>query len=153
VVSRKIIFIFLCLFKLNAELIEVQALNFYSDENSGKSILSGNVIITYGKDVLKADKLIIYTDKKRKALKYEAMQNASFSISLKDKLYRGSGDKFIYDVLKDTYEIEGNAYIQELTSDKKLYGDRIIIERKNNIYRVQSTQKKPSRFVFEVEQK
>lgn len=136
-----------------ASQIEVKALNFYADENIGKSILSGNVVVTRNQDVLNTDELIVYTDKNKKAIRYEAIKNAKFKILLKDKIYKGSGDKFVYDVLKDTYEIVGNAYISELQTNKKLYGDKIIIDRKTNVYRVESKDQKPARFVFDVEQK
>ncbi|MEE6620379.1 LptA/OstA family protein, partial [Campylobacter jejuni] len=45
---------------LNSQ-IEVKALNFYSDENKGESILSGNVEVIRGDDILNSEKLIIYT--------------------------------------------------------------------------------------------
>ncbi|EAI4544440.1 organic solvent tolerance protein OstA, partial [Campylobacter coli] len=100
-----------------ASQIEVKALNFYSDENKGESILSGNVEIIRGDDILTAEKVIIYTDKNRKPMRYEAVQNANFKIVLKGKTYKGSGDKFIYNVAKDIYEIDGNAFINELESN------------------------------------
>ncbi|MBX2046035.1 organic solvent tolerance protein OstA, partial [Campylobacter jejuni] len=97
--------------------------------------------------------LIIYTDKNRKPIRYEAMQNARFKIVLKGKTYKGSGDKFIYNVIKDTYEINGHAYINELGSNQKLFGDKIIVDRKANIYRVESKDQKPARFVFDLKDK
>jgi len=152
VVGRKIILFLFFTSMLIAEQIEVRALNFYSDENKGESVLSGNVEIKKGEDVLNSDKLIIYTDKNRKPIRYEAMQNARFKIILKGKTYKGSGDKFIYNVIKDTYEINGNAYINEPQSNQKLFGDRIVVDRKANIYRVESKDKKPARFVFDLEE-
>ncbi|MFQ6341709.1 lipopolysaccharide transport periplasmic protein LptA [Campylobacter sp. VTCC 70190] len=151
-VGRKIILFLFFSTVLIAQQIEVRALNFYSDENKGESVLSGNVEIKKGEDVLNSDKLIIYTDKNRKPIRYEAMQNARFKIVLKGKTYKGSGDKFIYNVAKDTYEIDGNAYINELQSNQKLFGDRIVVDRKANIYRVESKDKKPARFVFDLEE-
>lgn len=152
-VARKIILFLICTSISLAAQIEVKALNFYSDENKGESILSGNVEIIRGNDILNAQKLIIYTDKNRKPIRYEAMQDAKFKIVLKGKTYKGSGDKFIYSVANDTYEINGNAYINEIGSNQKLYGDRIIVDRRKNVYRVESKNKKPARFVFDLEQK
>nr|WP_210328649.1 lipopolysaccharide transport periplasmic protein LptA [Campylobacter sp. 2018MI34] len=133
--------------------IEVKALSFYLDENAGKSTLSGNVEVKKGKDILNSDKLVIYMDKNKKPIKYEAIQNAKFEIYLEDKIYKGSGDRLIYNVLKDTYEINGNAIVNEVTTNKKIYGDKIVIDRKNNTYLVESKDKNPVRFVFDVEQK
>lgn len=136
-----------------AKQIEVEALKFYSDENSGKSILSGNVVIKQNQDILNSEEVVIFTDKNRKPIRYEASKNAHFSIVLKGKSYKGSGDKFIYNTIEDVYTIEGNAFIHEIQSDKKLYGDKIIVDRKNNIYRVESNKQKPARFVFDMEEK
>ncbi|WP_297448191.1 LptA/OstA family protein [uncultured Campylobacter sp.] len=147
---KLIIGLFLSFNILFADKIEVKALNFYADENTGKSVLSGNVVVSRGKDVLNAEELVIFMDKNRKPLRYEASKNPKFSIILNDKTYKGSGDKFIYNVAKDTYEINGNAFIHEINTDKKLYGDKIIVDRKANIYQVQSRQNKPARFVFEL---
>lgn len=152
-VARKIILFLICTSISLAAQIEVKALNFYSDENKGESILSGNVEIIKGNDILNAQKLIIYTDKNRKPIRYEAMQDAKFKIILKGKTYKGSGDKLIYNVANDTYEINGNAYINEIGSNQKLYGDRVIVDRRKNVYRVESKDKKPARFVFDLEQK
>ncbi|EIP3022251.1 LptA/OstA family protein [Campylobacter jejuni] len=152
-VARQIILLLACVSVTWATQIEVKALNFYSDENKGESILSGNVEVIRGDDILNSEKLIIYTDKNRKPIRYEAMQNARFKIVLKGKTYKGSGDKFIYNVNKDTYEINGHAYINELGSNQKLFGDKIIVDRKANIYRVESKDQKPARFVFDLKDK
>ncbi|EAJ7185428.1 organic solvent tolerance protein OstA [Campylobacter jejuni] len=152
-VARQIILLLVCVSVTWATQIEVKALNFYSDENKGESILSGNVEVIRGDDILNSEKLIIYTDKNRKPIRYEAMQNARFKIVLKGKTYKGSGDKFIYNVIKDTYEINGHVYINELGSNQKLFGDKIIVDRKANIYRVESKDQKPARFVFDLKDK
>lgn len=152
-VARQIILLLVCVSVTWATQIEVKALNFYSDENKGESILSGNVEVIRGDDILNSEKLIIYTDKNRKPIRYEAMQNARFKIVLKGKTYKGSGDKFIYNVIKYTYEINGHAYINELGSNQKLFGDKIIVDRKANIYRVESKDQKPARFVFDLKDK
>lgn len=152
-VARGVILFLACVSVTWATQIEVKALNFYADENKGESILSGNVEVTRDDDVLNSEKLIIYMDKNRKPIRYEAMQNARFKIILKGKTYKGSGDKFIYNVAKDTYEIEGHAYINELGSNQKLFGDKIIVDRKANIYQVQSKDQKPARFVFDLKNK
>ncbi len=152
-VARNVVLFLLFLSSSFASQIKVQALNFYSDENTGKSVLSGNVVVNHENDVLSSGELVIFSDKNRKPIKYEASQQAKFKITLKGKVYEGSGDRFIYDVLKDTYEINGNAYINEVESNKKLYGNRIIVDRKANVYRVESKDKKPAHFVFDLDKK
>lgn len=152
-VAREIIVFLLCMSLCFADQIKVEALSFYADENAGKSILSGNVVVSHGGDVLTSGELVIFTDSRQKPIRYEATKQPKFKIVLKDKIYEGSGDKFTYDVLKDIYEIDGNAYINEIQTDKKLYGDRVIVDRRANIYRVESKTKKPARFVFDLDKK
>ena len=152
-VARKLILFLFCINLSFANQIKIQALNFYSDENTGKSVLSGNVVVNHENDVLNSGELVIFSDKNRKPIRYEASKQPRFKITLKGKVYEGSGDKFIYDVAKDTYEINGNAYINEIQSNKKLYGNRIIVDRKANIYRIESKDNKPAHFVFALDKK
>ncbi|TQR60589.1 lipopolysaccharide transport periplasmic protein LptA [Campylobacter troglodytis] len=141
---------FVCLF---AKPIELSADRFYADEKSGENVLSGNVVVKKDQDILHSAKLLITTDSKRKPTKYKASGNASFNIILKDKHYKGGGNELIYDVLQDRYEITGNAFIQELVEKRRLYGDKIIIDKKQEKYEVISDKSKPVRFIFEVEER
>ncbi|AJC86165.1 lipopolysaccharide transport periplasmic protein LptA [Campylobacter sp. RM16704] len=146
--------VFLCLiniFALGVQKIEVYAKDFYLDEKNEMSVLTGDVEVKKGKDILNSQKLIIYMKNKR-PIKYIATNNAKFKITMKDKIYYGSGNEFVYNVNKDTYEINGNAKITEEQTNKELFGDKIIIDRKNMTYRVFSKDKNPVKFVFEVKE-
>lgn len=136
-----------------AEQIEISANSFYANEKSGQNVLSGNVRVKKDKDKLSSDKLDVLVDKNRQPIKYVATGNAQFEVVLNEKLYKGSADKLSYDAQKDIYEMSGNAYIEEPTSNKKIYGDLIIVDKRQNIYRVQSKENKPARFIFELETK
>ena len=136
-----------------AKQLEISAASFYADEKKGQNTLSGDVIIKQDKDILRANKVIILTNSKRKPYKYIASGNARFEISLDDKNYRGRGEEFVYLVEADTYEINGKAYIEELQSGKKLYGDKISIDRKSKLYSVSSKQGAPARFVFDLDER
>ena len=149
---KKIICILLFINISLADIIEIDAKSFFADEKKGESVLSGDVLIKSGKDTLKTDKLFLYTDKNRKPLKIIAKENVNFQIFLDDKIYNGKSKSLSYDVIKDIYEMNGNAIIIEKKENKKLYGDTIIIDRKNNTYLVKSD-KKPSRFIFEIDRK
>ncbi len=133
--------------------MEIQANSFYADEKKGENILSGNVFVKRDKDTLRTNKLIVTTDKNRKARLYRALGDARFEIALKDKFYKGRGDELIYDVLKDSYEISGNAFVEETTSNQKLTGEKIIIDKRQESYTVISAEKKPVKFVFELDEK
>ena len=145
--------IFLLIFLNAAGQIEISAKSFEADEKSGLSILSGDVLVKKDKDILKANKLSIFLDKNNKPLRYEATQNPSFELFLDGKSYKGRGDKFLYHAKSDIYEIIGNAFIEELETNKRLYGDKIIIDRQNQTYNVDGSSSKPVRFVFELDEK
>lgn len=130
--------------------IEVKAKDYFLDEKNQYALLSGDVIITKAKDVLRSGKLKIFM-KNKKAVKYEASNNPSFHIVLGDKIYNGKGDLFVYDVPKDIYYIIGHAYIKEVRTNKELFGDKIIIDRKKLIYKVKS-KNRPAKFIFELEE-
>lgn len=136
-----------------ASQVEISAEHFFANEKKGENILRGNVVVKRDKDLLHASKLVVLTNKKRKATRYTASGNTRFEIMLKDKLYKGSGDELIYDVAKDTYEINGNAVVEEPATNKKVSGDKIIIDRKQEVYSVFSDDEKPAKFVFELEEK
>lgn len=136
-----------------ANQVEISAERFFADEKKGENVLSGNVVVKRDKDVLHANKLLVITNKKRKAVKYIATGNARFEIVLQDKLYKGSGDELIYDVNNDSYEIIGNASVEEVESKKKVIGEKITIDRKQEMYSVISSEQKPAKFVFELETK
>lgn len=151
--NRLIVLIFMSFLVLFArDKIEVKARDYFLDEKKGEALLSGDVVITRAKDVLKSGKLKIKMNGK-KAVRYEASNKPSFHIYLGDKIYDGKGDIFIYDVPSDTYEIIGHAYIKEAKTKKELMGEKIIIDRKKLIYRVQSDEKRPAKFIFELDGK
>ncbi|AGZ82023.1 LPS ABC transporter substrate-binding protein LptA [Campylobacter fetus] len=154
-VLRKVVLI-LCFFTigLNAEQVEVTADNFFADEKSLTSDLKGNVIIKKGSyDTLTSNSVKIYFDAKRQPIKYVATGNAKFKAVLNKKNYNGSGDILIYEPLKKTYTLSGDAYLHEEQTDKKVYGDEIVVNQGNGTYKVSSKDKKPVKLIFQVEDK
>lgn len=150
--ARALILMFCIGFAL-AQQIEISSKQFYANENELKSEFYGNVVVKSGSDELRSDKAIVFFSKKREPLRYEAIGNAKFKASIKDKKYSGSGDKLIYDVDKQTYIIVGNAHLKEDESQKNVYGDKITIDQKNGTYSVGSSEAKPVRFIFNIEDK
>ena len=151
--ARIVFALFLSLVFAFANQVEISEEHFFADEKKGENVLSGNVVVKRDKDILYASKLVVMTNKKRKATKYIATGNTRFEIILQDKLYKGSGDELIYDVSSDSYEINGNASVEETQSKKKVTGDKIFIDRKQEVYSVISNEQKPAKFVFELEEK
>ncbi len=80
-VARQIILLLVCVSVTWATQIEVKALNFYSDENKGESILSGNVEVIRGDDILNSEKLIIYHLTVTISLNAHSLTNSIISVS------------------------------------------------------------------------
>ena len=139
---------------LNANQIEVIANNFYANEKAGFGELVGNVLIKKGKsDTLKANRVKIYFDNNRQPYKYEAIDDAKFAILLNGRNYNGSGNLLTYEPKTQIYTLKGNAFLHEIDSDKKAFGDEIIVDQLKGIYNVKSKNKEPVKFIFQVDER
>lgn len=138
---------------LFAQEVNILAEKFSANELSLKAQFDKNVTVTKGDDVLKTDKLLILFNKKKEPVKYEATGNASIRVFLKGKEYFGRGDLLIYEPQLDTYTINGNAFLEDRTTKKKIYGDSIKIDQKKGEYNVGGKENKPVKFTFEVKDK
>jgi lipopolysaccharide export system protein LptA len=132
-----------------AEEVKVNADRFYADEKALKSRLSGNVVITKGDDVLVADVVTIDFNEKEEPLKYEARGNVSINATMNNKRYHASGNILIYDVVPNTYVLEGNAFMEDITTNRKVYGNIIMIDQNNGTYVVDGSVE-PVKFVFQI---
>ena len=59
----------------------------------------------------------------------------------------------IYEPKTQIYTLKGNAFLHEIDSDKKVFGDEIIVDQLNGIYNVKSKNKEPVKFIFQVDEK
>lgn len=150
-------FAFWAFFALNlyATEVEVTADNFFANEKTFISDLTGNVVVKKGDyDTLTANKVKIYFDKDKKPIKYVATSNAKFKAKIDKTNYDGSGDELVYEPLKHLYILTGNAYLHELQTDKKIYGDVITVNQLDGTYSVLSKDgKKPVKLIFQIEDK
>ena len=143
-----------CFLPLFAEQVEVNADNFFADENKQISEFTGNVHIKKGAyDELFANKVIVYFDTKRQPIKYVATGNARAKIAMKDKHYDGKGDTLTYEPATQTYTVTGNGHLHEVETDKNVYGEKIVVNQNSGTYNVNSDEKKPVKFIFQIEDK
>ena len=125
-------YMILCIFALNLmyaakpDVIDIVAQNFQSVGNV--TTITGNVDIKKGSDRLFADKVIVYTDKARKPLKYEAIGNVRFSIITTDKReLKGKSNRLVYQVKQNEYRLYDNAFVEEIGKPNVLKGDEIVL--------------------------
>ncbi|MCD8213027.1 MAG: lipopolysaccharide transport periplasmic protein LptA [Campylobacter sp.] len=139
---------------LYAEQVEITSNDFFADENKQISEFNGNVHVKKGAyDELLANKVVVHFDAKRQPVKYVATGNARAKIAMKDKHYDGKGDTLTYEPAKQTYTVTGNGHLHEVESDKNVYGEKIVINQSNGTYNVNSDDKKPVKFIFQIEDK
>ncbi len=138
---------------LYAQNVEIIADKFYADEKKQLTEFSGHVVITKGKDRLKANNLIITFDKQRKPLKYQASEDTTIDIIMQDKSYFGRAKTMVYDPIKDQYTLLGDAFLHEKVSNKKVYGDKIFVNQASGRYEVHGDGKSPVKFIFKVEER
>ncbi len=144
---------FLILTILSANEVEITADKFTADEAKGVSVFTGNVHVVKGKDDLKADKIIINFDKNKQPTLYTAIGHAKAKLIIKDKNYFAKGNTLIYDPLTLKYTIKKNAFLQELDTDKKVYGENIRVDQARGYYEVDGKANKPVKFIFKLKDK
>ncbi|MCI7411396.1 lipopolysaccharide transport periplasmic protein LptA [Helicobacter bilis] len=146
-------YMILCIFALNLmyaakpDVIDIVAQNFQSVGNV--TTITGNVDIKKGSDRLFADKVIVYTDKARKPLKYEAIGNVRFSIITTDKReLKGKSNRLIYQVKQNEYRLYDNAFVEEIGKPNVLKGDEIVLSGSGEYANIVGKKKAPARVTF-----
>lgn len=140
----------------NTERLIIDAKNFETDDSKGVSIFTGDVKLKMVKDKLNANKLEVFMKPKSQGknlepLKYIATGNVSFTIFSNGKHYKGKGNKVIYDPKKLEYIVLGKGFLNEVTEDRKLYGEKIYINQETGNAKVSGTDNKPVRFILNID--
>lgn len=129
------------------DVIDIVAQNFQSVGNV--TTITGNVDIKKGNDRLFSDKVIVYTDKARKPLRYEAIGNVRFNIITEDKReLKGKSDRLIYYVKQNEYRLYDNAFVEEIGKPNVLKGDEIVLSGNGDYANIVGKKKAPARVTF-----
>ncbi len=149
----KYLIYFLMITIVSASEVQVTADKFMANEVKGVSTFTGNVHVIKEGDDLKADKVVINFDKNKKPTLYTATGHASVKMKIKDKNYFAKGEILIYDPNLLKYTIKKNAFLQELNTDKKVYGEVIRVDQVLGYYEVDGKKNEPVKFIFKVQDK
>lgn len=133
--------------------VEVTADKFFADEKKKISIFEGNVKVLKEGDKLTAKKVVIEFDDKKQPIRYIATGDAKGTITMNQKKYYGEAEKMIYEPNKSLYTLEKKAFLHEIETDKKVYGDFIRADQKSGYYEVDGKESAPVKFIFKVEDK
>ena len=138
-----------------SEKLIIDAEKFEASEKKGVSVFTGNVKIQMGEDRLNAQKVkIFFENKKGKTSKlpstYEATGDVSFKIVTLEQQYSGKGNKIIYSPIKQEYTIEGNAFLEEKITNRKMYGEKIYVNQLTGEAKINGTESKPVRIILDI---
>ncbi|PAF49005.1 lipopolysaccharide transport periplasmic protein LptA [Helicobacter sp. 13S00401-1] len=132
--------------------MEVTAKTFTSINNV--TVVKGDVFIKKGKDTLNADLVKIYTDSKRRPLRYEAFGNVKFHTFTEDgRELRGSSKKLIYNVVKKEYSLIDDAFVKEVGKPNVVRGDLIVLDSNGEYANVVGNAKQPAHVTFLLDDK
>ncbi|WP_370690927.1 lipopolysaccharide transport periplasmic protein LptA [Helicobacter cappadocius] len=150
---RKVMCLFFLVLGLFAqETLEVTAKKFSSDDKNGITRIQGDVHIKKSKDTLEADSVIIYTDKDRKPISYEAQGNVKFHIFMEDgREIKGHSDRLTYDAKSGEYRLLENAVLKEVGKDNTIRGEEIVVNNESGYANVLGSDSKPAKFIFNLD--
>ncbi|QKF82278.1 organic solvent tolerance protein OstA [Halarcobacter ebronensis] len=142
----------------DSEKLIIDSNNFETDDATGVTIFTGNVKLKKVNDKLNSKKLEIFMKpnskgKAKEPLKYVATGNVDFEIHSNGKIYKGKGDKVIYNPNTQEYTVIGNGHIKELTEQRELLGEKIFINELTGNAKVSGNEQKPVRFIINIESK
>lgn len=136
----------------------IDAMKFENYDSKNITVFTQDVKITRLKDVIECDKMVLYTkvsskdpNAKKEIDKIVATGNVRFTLKSNAKVYKGHGDKVIYEPKYLRYRIIGNGYLEETTENTILKGDSIYLDQKTGNANVEGSQNKPVRLIMDVE--
>jgi len=146
---KKLIFLVIFASIVLANTLHIKSKEFYYDSTHLKSVFTGKVNVTHGKDNILANKLIVYFNKKKKPIKFEATGSVKFVLNDVNTTYKGYCNKLVYNFLTTDIFLIGNAFVKKLQTNESIKGDFIKINRKNKTIEVKG-KKKPVNIIIKV---
>ncbi|KIM08996.1 MAG: hypothetical protein KU28_02515 [Sulfurovum sp. PC08-66] len=131
--------------------VEITSDKFYADDNSSQIFFVDNVKVTKEQDTLFCDLLIVYFNNDQETKKYDASGNVRFEIFRQGSHYKGSAKNVEYIVQLTQYTFKGDAIMHDLTTKRDLFGEVIVLNSTTGKASVKSSQERPSKFIFEME--
>lgn len=138
---------------LFAEKVKITSTSMEAEELKKEVHFIGDAKIIKGGDWLHADRVIVYFGDNNETSRYEAIGSVSFEFKKDEKHFKGSADKVIYDMVKSLYVLKGKAVIDDVVKKRHVDGDEIMLDMSTGSVDVQGSNKKPVKFIFDMEDK
>ena len=136
----------------SSEQVEITADHFEASDVKKVTKFIGNVSMVKGVDELKASKVHVYFDANKKPIKYEAIGNVKFTITIDSgNRYKGESERLIYIPKTEVYELYGNVKLFDVELDRVLIGEKVFVDKQSGKAKVDGNKKKPVKFIFTIE--
>ena len=150
-----------CLFVFSATVLMAEQVNVTSDSMTGNDLENeihfiGNATVVQGKSWIHGDELIVYFDENNDTKSYEALglsKKVTFEIEREKSSYVGNADKVTFYPEEEKYVLTGRAIVNDRKNKRHLSGKKITINAITGNANVQSSKKKPVKFIFNTKAK
>lgn len=151
---RAFLFVLIATFAFAAGQVEIVSKTFSADEKSGIAVFSGNAVVTRGKDVIKGDKITVYSTPEREVYRFEVNGTASFDVTAEgNRTFIGSGDELLYLPKDGIYTLRGNAVVEDLSEHHKVSGELIKLNEFTKSTEVVGEESRPVKIIYTIKEK
>ena len=139
------------MFAIKENEIRIEANIFEANEKEKISIFSGNVRIYKGSDEINSSTVKISFDNNNQPSKYEFFDKVFFNIHIKENMqYIGKADKIYLFQNTKKYIFSGSVQITEVTTERKIEGDKVSLNGQTGNVRIIGGKKKPVIMSFKI---
>jgi lipopolysaccharide export system protein LptA len=136
---------------LFSDVVDIKANHFYANNINKVAFFEGNAEIKQGNNEFKSDKITVYFNKKRKAVKYEAKGKVRFDLTENGIHYTGKSNKVIYNPNSSKYLFYGRVHLVDHTNNRTIKAESIVLDLKTGLADIKGAKKQPVHFRFEIE--
>lgn len=149
--KRLILYIFLPISLLMADIVDIKADHFYANDITHEAYFEGNAKIKQGSNEFNASKITVYFNDQKKAERYVATGKVKFDLTEKEIHYAGQTDSVTYAPRSSKYIFEGNVVLKDLTNNRIIKAESVSLDLKTGLADIKGKKKKPVHFRFEIE--
>ena len=136
---------------LFADMVDIKANHFYANNINKVAYFEGNAEIRQGRNYFKSEKITVYFNKHKKAVKYEAKGRVSFDLIENGVHYTGRAYRVVYSPNSSKYSFYGRVVLVDHTNNRTIKAERIELDLKTGLADIQGGNKRPVHFRFEIE--
>jgi len=149
--KRLILYIFLPLSLLMADIVDIKADHFYANDITLEAYFEGNAKIKQGSNEFNASKITVYFNDQKKAERYMAEGKVKFDLTEKEIHYVGQTESLTYSPRSSKYLFEGEVVLKDLTNNRVIKAESVSLDLKTGLADIKGKKKKPVHFRFEIE--